>query len=432
MFKRLRKYWERQKIFREIGSFDEAGLVYACEEGNLECLGILIDSGVNVNAVSERGVPAMSRSVDKGNLPAIRILIEAGADPNARDSKGCTPLMYSIRSSNRHIFTFLMTQDPDLELADFSGETALFKAVKEGNTTLTRKLIEAGAEVDVINQDGITPLMVAVKHERIGVVKALLSAGADPTIKNKQGRSVLEFDVQSPRLMRMLRKAHLDLKHEEQRLNGNGQGQTKDGRTDPIYLPEISSTLLDTFPNLGGTLANLLNTTLQVFNSPYRADDVEQHGRELIRRFMRGENRANGNGNGHHPVDEGVKEQLSELMTWLKDQETQRSSSSETSDTEQVQLDRALLEAAALGAHRIVPILLRLGADPMARDALGNTPLHLAIAHPAVVKQLLKAKANPQAQNQQGKTPIHLAKEYEHPASLEILVPNSQSSSSSK
>jgi uncharacterized protein len=432
MFKRLRRYWERQKVFREIGSFDESGLVYAAEEGNRDCLTILIQAGFNVNAISERGVPAVSRAVEKGNLPIIRMLLEAGADVDARDRQGETPLMRSIRSSNRHIFSYLMEQDPDLELADETGETALFKAVRAGNTTLTRKLVEAGAEVDLLNQSGCSPLMLAVENERIGVVKTLLNAGADPTIRDKDGRTVLEYEVQSPRLTRMLRKAAALKRQEHQ---GRATESATAGSEAPLssLFPNVGFSMLDQVPRLSRLMLSMMDTTLHALNSPYDVEDAEQKGRNLVQTLLGQRPTPNGhttprkNGSAYDSTNgkaiEELSDQLQELIAWMRQQQELTQANPYLNGKAQAQLDRALLEAAALGAHRIVPVLLNLGADHDARDDEGNTPLHLAVVHPAVIKQLLNDGADPGARNQAGHTPVDLARAGKHLATLEILPP---------
>ncbi len=164
-----------------------------------------------------------------------------------------------------------------------------------------------------------------------------------------------------------------------------------------------------------------LDGTLQVLNSPYRVDDVEQHGRKLVRRLLHPETAGTPH-NGQHPPSESeaLKKQMTELLQWLQRQPTQPSTYLHGQG--QAQLDRALLEAAALGAHHIVPVLLNLGADHDARDDYGNIPLHLAVAHPAVVKQLINAGADPGARNQQGKTAAALAKQHGYLATWEMLL----------
>lgn len=73
-----------------------------------------------------------------------------------------------------------------------------------------------------------------------------------------------------------------------------------------------------------------------------------------------------------------------------------------------------LPQACQLGDVGLVGELLRAGADPMARDADGNTPLHVAVntAHPdatslALLKKLLGGECIPSQQQQQAGSEDH-------------------------
>lgn len=458
MLKRLRKYLDHTKVLREVGSYDALGLVYAVESGNRECLHILIDAGMDVNATNERGTPALNRAVEKENLPVIRILVEAGANINATDPRGKTPLMKAIESGNNHIFDFIMEQDPEMEQADDIGETALFKAVREGNTTITRKLIQAGAEIDLRNHEGLAPLLIAVGHQRVGIVKALLQAGADPTATDAQGRTALDRNGGlSPRLVRMLRRAGLEHHREETGLP----------LSDFVPIPPASQGLVHLLPRMMGGFVHSLAQTL---NMQDVVEEVEYKGRELLAQLdlpkdltpslnghakpgtptseswvldvlahMREIGRrvqelaATGQGDYMYPPLTLQKELLRVLAQYAQYLHQQPPKSAVApapvngqapDPARQAQLDHALQEAARLGAEELVRTLLSLGASAKAPDADGQTPLHLALPHPAVVACLLAAGADPDARNAQGQTPGELARKTNVLASLAHLDPH--------
>ena len=68
--------------------------------------------------------------------------------------------------------------------------------------------------------------------------------------------------------------------------------------------------------------------------------------------------------------------------------------------------------AAENGLTEIAAQLLDLGSDVNARDNFSNTPLHLAVRHPAMVELLLARGARVEARNAFGDTPLHLAVGY--------------------
>ena len=76
-----------------------------------------------------------------------------------------------------------------------------------------------------------------------------------------------------------------------------------------------------------------------------------------------------------------------------------------------------LHSAARYGSSEVIPPLLAAGADVMARleDGGGWTPLHLAASHgsPAKIQALLDAGADAKAKNKDGKTPWDLVQENE-------------------
>ena len=67
----------------------------------------------------------------------------------------------------------------------------------------------------------------------------------------------------------------------------------------------------------------------------------------------------------------------------------------------------------------VIETLLAAGANPMARNRDGHTPLHAAAQHwisdpGGMIKVLLAAGANLAARDEDGNTPLHLAAAYGH------------------
>jgi hypothetical protein len=69
---------------------------------------------------------------------------------------------------------------------------------------------------------------------------------------------------------------------------------------------------------------------------------------------------------------------------------------------------------------RMVKYLVNAGAKPNARDAMGQTPLHMHYPSPARIKALLAADANPNARDANGMTPLfyHVG----HPDCVKLLI----------
>ncbi|MEM7370858.1 MAG: ankyrin repeat domain-containing protein [Bacteroidota bacterium] len=389
MFKRLRKYLDKTKVIREVGSFDEAGLICAVEEGNLPCLEILINAGMNVNARSERGVPALSRAIDKDHLQGLRLLIQSGGDIDQKSSSGNSPLMHAIDHGNKHIFAYLLDLQPELEIPDKKGETALFRAIRAGNTTFARKLIETGSDCESRNREGITPLMLAVDQERIGIVKALLSAGVDPRVKDRKGQSVLDRHHVSPRITKMLKKA------------AHSHAQEQEHPTPSSPLPSDSllpAYLLSQSSKFGSMAIGLIDGVLQALNAQDTVDEWEQRGKLLIEKVL--------------------KQALKQTPDSLSQQAP---ASSVPAD----QLHPAFWEAISHGSVPLTQLCLRLGADPAAPTPDGQRSLHLALPHPEVLKLLLATGMSPGLTNKQGKTAAELAEKQNLAEALTLLQTSS-------
>jgi ankyrin repeat protein len=70
----------------------KTAMVYAAGTGHPECVGALLDGGVDVNARYKHQLTALMWAAASGSLPTVELLLQRGADVSARDDRGKTAL----------------------------------------------------------------------------------------------------------------------------------------------------------------------------------------------------------------------------------------------------------------------------------------------------------------------------------------------------
>src|SRR5260370_1420216 len=123
-------------------SFDATALMWGIT--NLEKVRLLVDAGVDVNAVTGRGDTALHFAAGAGNVTMVKLLLAKGADVNTATQESI-PVRKGPIALN-HL-------------------TALMYAAPYGTPDLVRLLIDAGAEVNAKDIRDMTPLMLAVSSE---------------------------------------------------------------------------------------------------------------------------------------------------------------------------------------------------------------------------------------------------------------------------
>lgn len=103
-----------------------------------------------------------------GDLEAVRRLIASGADVNAVDERGWPALVHAVYNAEQ----------------------------KRGFAAVVQALITAGANMEVSIGYGVRPLMLAAGYGEAEVVATLLNAGADVLAKNEGGYTALAMAKQ--------------------------------------------------------------------------------------------------------------------------------------------------------------------------------------------------------------------------------------------
>lgn len=324
-------------------------------------------------------------------------LLQAGADIAARDPNGETPLHLAAGFRNAAAVAALLEAGADVHATTRRGDTPLHDAARYGSAEIVNALLEAGADVHATSRGGDTPLHAAARHGGTAIANASLAQlypGAD---------------VRGAEIVNALLDAGADVN-----VGAGGYGT-------PLRFAAALS---------GGTISGAVNALLEAGADVNFADS--SGNTPLLA--------AATNPPGEWPRPSGTSAELPLKLLALGADPNARGSGGVTplyktalGVTDAPRVIRALLEAGAnprtltdngasalhAAAERrlartpeVITLLVDAGMDVNARNALGETPLHLARTYnilPAVTSALLDAGADPGARDLAGSTPLQFA-----------------------
>lgn len=151
---------------------------------------LLLKHGADIEQLTKGEAPitALILPIQEGHLETVKILVESGANIHVKGPANQPPVRVAARNGHLEILKYLIEKGADFEdkTAD-DGATPLEGAASKGHLDLVRFLVEKGANVNHQDRDKDTPIGEAATAGHFEVVKYLLEHGADPAIKNKNG-----------------------------------------------------------------------------------------------------------------------------------------------------------------------------------------------------------------------------------------------------
>jgi ankyrin repeat protein len=221
-------------------------LVFAAREDCIECAGILLDAGADVNQTTRYSWTPLLTATQNRHYKLASFLLDRGADANISNKGGWSPLY--LATDNRNIEGGdYPVRTPDMDHLDFiktlidhganinirvcgssstaaqcrgdstetrtiftmqwlyeDGATPFLRAAQSGDVTLMKLLLAHGADPQIATAHKVTPLMVASgigwvegvtyewsPNESVEAVKMLLDLGLDPNAVSDEGRTAL-------------------------------------------------------------------------------------------------------------------------------------------------------------------------------------------------------------------------------------------------
>lgn len=397
-----------------------SALVNSVHQKNYKAVEQLLDSGVPANQKS--GLSLLGPAIINRDLETVSLLLSFGADPNARDDQNRTPLFSATEacffaaaevliqygadpnvcsgpdresplalafSAGRPQFAQLFLDyggDPSVRME--SGDAAFLKAM---NTVvplpLVSRLLTKVPDLNQKSSHGETALFRAISAQRLDIVKMLVEGGADVNLPGP--KHMLWPAVHCPPILELildngatLAKAPgvLELATSMNSLEAVNillrHGVDINAKKDGIFTPLCTAIRDDHVALVDILLAAGADPNCQASEFP-AFKCVTHHRAHLLPRVL-----AAGANPSKPPgiIEAAVAHKNNDALLVLLQHKVDPNARNPKGHT-------ALTTAIRMERLDVIDVLLAHGADPAIRGQ--DWPLHMAVAHPAILAKLL-------------------------------------------
>ncbi len=154
------------------------GLILAAYSGDTNKVALLIQLGVNVNAIGYNGATALMCAAERGHADIVAQLLAAGANVNAFNNAGGTALMLAASNGHAGVITQLLAAGANVDATNLKSETSLSFAAENGHVGVVTQLLYAGADTSIADIDGNLAVMYAADNGHYDIVALLQQGGA--------------------------------------------------------------------------------------------------------------------------------------------------------------------------------------------------------------------------------------------------------------
>ena len=155
-----------------------------------DCMDLLLEQTVNVNAPTSNGNTALHFAAYEGDVECLEDLLKAKPQLTLKNDKGFTPLHKAIQRGHADFAAALIQHRAEVDPTDNKGFTPLHWAALKNHVACVQLLITNNANLHAQTPPAlVTPLLLAAMKGHKESVSALLDAGADHTLCDKYGQS---------------------------------------------------------------------------------------------------------------------------------------------------------------------------------------------------------------------------------------------------
>ncbi len=130
-------------------------MIWASRSGSVEAIGVLLDSGADVNLPRSTGdnwdATPLQHAILERKPAAVRLLLDRGADPNrGGGSRSLAPLLLAAGDTDAAILKLLLAHGADPTVEDENGATPLSRAVAAGTLHGPDRPMFGGCRVETV------------------------------------------------------------------------------------------------------------------------------------------------------------------------------------------------------------------------------------------------------------------------------------------
>ncbi len=178
----------------DINQVDEKGrtiLFSLIAKRKIDAIKILLENNIDLSIEDEYGRNALAEAVFRGDGMMIRFLLDNGCNVNDKNSSNRTILQDVALEGDYKTFRVLMNYNPEYNLKDNYNKTVLYDAVEGGNVNIVKEVINNIDDINLLDENEQTVLFPAVLKEDTEIAKTLILNGIDINKKDIYGQTIL-------------------------------------------------------------------------------------------------------------------------------------------------------------------------------------------------------------------------------------------------
>ncbi|XP_054272669.1 putative leucine-rich repeat-containing protein DDB_G0290503 [Macrosteles quadrilineatus] len=178
-----------------VDEYNRTPLHLAAAQGHTNVVCFLLNNKAISDISDSDGMTPFLKAVDCGVKECVGLMVDSGVNISCVDNNGNTALHITARQGFFNIMSLLLKHGANCNSANNAGEMALHIATEQEHRDLVELLLQAGAQVNVVDAENRTPLMLAARVGQSSIVSLLLKYGASLDACDNNGWTAEDYSM---------------------------------------------------------------------------------------------------------------------------------------------------------------------------------------------------------------------------------------------